>query len=903
MTMARSPQSGGALKSLIDGGDDFPMFEGQFGAPGSFGTPGRFWSVADATWHQAWAAFEMRPPATGGDLAPFELRHGAPHPSEHPGDASAFPVAVNLDHIESGPAVGTAALTIPPQTGDLTFVLNNIGGVTTGSQAEAGFQRAAQLWQGFLGDSVTIRLDVGFSGLGPNILGSTGSNTKLVSYTQVRNALTADKTSADDNIAVASLPATSSLSFYTNNSAGTRVFDNDGSGNNTYLDVNTANLKALGITTDANGNAVDTGAADGSITFSSNFTWDFDPTNGITAGAIDFVGVAFHEIGHALGFTSGVDIVDYYSGSGPGSPLNLNPYAIFNTLDLFRYSANGVRELSYGGTSYFSINGGATNLALFSTGDFQGDGNQASHWKDNQGIGIMDPTSVPAGQANVITARDIQAMDVIGWNLVSQMVAGSISINDVSIAEGNSGTKQLTFTVTRTGGTAALDVALATSNWSAGTTDNDFQAKAGVLSFGAGVNTMTFSVTINGDTKYEGDEIFYVVLTGTSNGAIITDNIGIGAILNDDTATAGSVSINDVSATEGHSGTKQLTFTVTRTGGTAAFDVALATSNWSAGTTDNDFQAKAGVLSFGAGVNTMTFSVTINGDTKYEGDEIFYVVLTGASNGATITDNMGIGTILNDDTATAGSISINDVSITEGNSGTKQLTFTVTRTGGTATFDVALATSNWSAGTTDSDFQANSGILHFDAGINAATFSVMINGDTKYEGDEIFYVVLTGASNGATITDNLGIGTIVNDDAATAGSVSINDVSITEGNSGTKQLTFAVTRTGGSSPFDVALATSNWSAGTTDNDFQAKAGVLSFGAGVNTMTFSVAINGDTKVEGNELFYVVLTGASGGATIIDNIGAGTIINDDGFGMEAFAGFGLPSQLDPFHGYLL
>jgi hypothetical protein len=430
----------------------------------------------------------------------------------------------------------SADITVQPlEAGALTFTLHDVGGVTPGSQAEAGFLRATALWQSFLGDTVNIRLDVGFSSLGPGILGSTGSTGKVVSYAAVRAALNADQTSSDDAAAVASLSAGASLAFFTNNSAGTRVFDNDGSVNNTHLFVTTADLKALGITIDANGQPVDTGAADGSIRFSSDFTWDFDPGDGINAGAIDFVGVAFHEIGHALGFVSGVDTVDYYSGSGPGGRTNLNPYAVFSTLDLFRYSGNGVRDLSYGGTKYFSLNGGATNLALFSTGDFQGDGNQASHWKDGLGIGIMDPTSVPAGQANVVTSRDIQAMDVIGWNRVGSAGPGSVSINDVQIDEGNSGTQLATFTLTRSGGTAAFAVNFATSNNSATTADNDYFANAGTLNFAAGVNTRTISVTINGDTKVESDEAFFVNLSGATNGASIGDNSGVGTITDDDT--------------------------------------------------------------------------------------------------------------------------------------------------------------------------------------------------------------------------------------------------------------------------------------------------------------------------------------------------------------------------------
>ena len=201
------------------------------------------------------------------------------------------------------------------------------------------------------------------------------------------------------------------------------------------LDINRANARALGFI----GNG-DTGQ-DASITFSNSFTWDFDPTNGITAGAFDFVGVATHEIGHALGFDSGVDIVDIVSGpNGPARNDDLNdaapgigsldPYRVFSVLDLYRYSAPGVRNLAYGGAPYMSIDGGVTPLsaapiALFSTGSFNGDGRQASHWKDNLGIGIMDPTFA-SGELGVLTPLDIRAFDVIGWDPVPE--PGTLSL-------------------------------------------------------------------------------------------------------------------------------------------------------------------------------------------------------------------------------------------------------------------------------------------------------------------------------------------------------------------------------------------------------------------------------------------------------------------------------------------
>ena len=126
--------------------------------------------------------------------------------------------------------------------------------------------------------------------------------------------------------------------------------------------------------------------------------------------------MAIHEIGHSLGFVSGVDIVDFVIDN----PQSLQNFRVFSGLDVFRYSADGVLDLSVETASYFSIDGGASSLALFSTGSSNGDGQQASHWKDNLGIGIMDPTAQPAGNINVVTEMDLLAFDVIGWDVVPE---------------------------------------------------------------------------------------------------------------------------------------------------------------------------------------------------------------------------------------------------------------------------------------------------------------------------------------------------------------------------------------------------------------------------------------------------------------------------------------------------
>jgi hypothetical protein len=247
-------------------------------------------------------------------------------------------------------------------------------------------------------------------------------------------------------------------------------------------------------------------------------------------------------------------------------------------------------------------------------------------------------------------------------------------------------------------------------------------------------------------------------------------------------AVAGSVSINDMAIAEGNAGTKVLTFTLTRAGGTAAFDVNFATSNGTA-IAGEDFAAASGVVRFAAGETTKTVSVTINGDTKFEANESFNVNLSNATNGATIADAIGVGTIQNDDIqAVAGSVSINDMAIAEGNSGSKVVTFTLTRAGGTAAFDVNFATGNATA-IAGEDYAVASGVVRFAAGETKKTVSVTILGDTKFEANETFTVNLSNATNGATIADAIGVGTITNDDANRAPTITSSNVKVAAGSS------------------------------------------------------------------------------------------------------------------------
>jgi hypothetical protein len=200
--------------------------------------------------------------------------------------------------------------------------------------------------------------------------------------------------------------------------------DSNGNNNNKTINMTTANAKALGLLKTVKK------TSDASIAFSNNYQWDFNPSDGITAGQFDFVGIAAHEIGHALGFISGVDVLDYNSSS---TFYRDAAFVYVNPLDMFRYSTFsagfGIIDWSADARDkYFSIDGGTTDLGSFSTGETWGDGYQASHWKDDLGLGVMDPTAAP-GELLSITALDIEAMDVVGWNRGSSAGASSFAVS------------------------------------------------------------------------------------------------------------------------------------------------------------------------------------------------------------------------------------------------------------------------------------------------------------------------------------------------------------------------------------------------------------------------------------------------------------------------------------------
>ena len=357
-------------------------------------------------------------------------------------------------------------------------------------------------------------------------------------------------------------------------------------------------------------------------------------------------------------------------------------------------------------------------------------------------------------------------------------VLPALSVGDASLVEGNSGTKQMVFTVSLSqAATGPVTVNYATANGTA-TAGQDYVAKSGTITFAAGETQKTVSVTINGDKVAELNESLALNLSSPS-GATLADGAAVGTILTDDVIVP-RITIADATVKEGDSGTRNLAFTVSLSEATSGpVTVTYATANGTA-KAGEDYIAQTGTLTFAAGETSKVINVAVMGDTVIEGNETLKINLATPAGGK-IADGGAIGTIVNDDAR----ISVADATVTEGNNGTSSLAFTVTLSAaasGPVTVDYATSNGSAKAGL---DYTAQTGTLTFAAGETSKVINVQVTGDTAIEANETLKLTLS-APTGATIKDGGAIGTIVNDDSATPSqpTLSISDASVIEGNPG-----------------------------------------------------------------------------------------------------------------------
>ncbi len=327
-------------------------------------------------------------------LQPFGLNSSGADPGLQPAGASA-PI-----HLGSG----GLNLVIQPRSG---------GSLADNAPALAAFNRAAATWASYITDEITVVIDADVYSFGSgnsNVIGGTTPIYLQGGYLGVGGLLVDDAADEADDGIVFALPDNLSIRSLTGVAFSGNVL------------LTKANAKALGLPTSFLDGLVGTNI-DAQIDFNSDFAFSYDRSTA-APGTIDFESVALHEIGHALGFLSQMDVVD---GVPVGTNLTGATLSV-TTLDLFRFASvgrptneaeftSGVRELTPGVASGLFD---GSEFYLMSTGLERGDGRQASHWKDGGLTGIliggMDPT-IDYGQIFTPSIADLRALDLIGYDI------------------------------------------------------------------------------------------------------------------------------------------------------------------------------------------------------------------------------------------------------------------------------------------------------------------------------------------------------------------------------------------------------------------------------------------------------------------------------------------------------
>lgn len=430
-----------------------------------------------------------------------------------------------------------------------------------------------------------------------------------------------------------------------------------------------------------------------------------------------------------------------------------------------------------------------------------------------------------------------------------------------------------------------VTVNFATADGTATAADGDYDPVTGTVTFAPGETFKTISVAINGDTTDESNETFSVNLSGAS-GAVIGTGTGTGTISDDDPV---SVSIFSDSVTEGDSGTTSLFFDVDlNKPAPGPVSVDFSTTDGTATVADGDYTAVTNqTINFAAGEQFKTAIVVVNGDTNNESNEQLSVTLSNPTGGLTITTGTATGTIFDDDPL---EVDIFSGSVTEGDSGTINLVFDVELNKpapGPVTVDYSTTgvTATPSDNPNDNDYEevfSGTGTITFATGDQFKTATVVVNGDTFDESDETLTVTLSNPTGGLVISNGTATGTIFDDDPL---EVDIFDDSVTEGDSGTTNLTFSVELNKpapfASPPVSVDYSTSDGTATVADNDYAPVTNqAITFAAGEQFKTATVVVNGDTTQEPDEDLTVTLSNpAGGGLTIGSNSTATGFIWDD------------------------
>lgn len=402
------------------------------------------------------------------------------------------------------------------------------------------------------------------------------------------------------------------------------------------------------------------------------------------------------------------------------------------------------------------------------------------------------------------------------------------------------------------------------SNPSATTADSDYITTSGSVTFHKGEREKMVYVTIIGDETIEHDENVRMRISGSD---YIIDHSSESEIINDDgDYPSVDFSTGDFSIEEGNSSTKQLIFNFTLDKPALAdssFDYYTADDD--AKVSDNDYQAiTTTTYTIPEGSKTISIPVTINGDTKIENDETFYLKFTNEKN-IVIHGHTAKGDILNDDGSYPElTFDHNSYDITEGDEGEKTLNFTLTLDNDAiAGSSFSYKTLDSTAKSSDNDYVAvHTTTYTFKGGERTIKLPVTIKGDKNIEDDEAFYIRVRNP-NGLKIRDNeiLSKGRIINDDGEFPRvSISAEKKTYQEGDSNQTKVDFVIKLDKPSTDDEVSVEyyTTDRTASYKDSDYQQITTTkLFFKKGEQEKHLSVYIIGDEKVEEDEYFAIWL----------------------------------------------
>ena len=409
---------------------------------------------------------------------------------------------------------------------------------------------------------------------------------------------------------------------------------------------------------------------------------------------------------------------------------------------------------------------------------------------------------------------------------------GTLSIADASTAEGNSGTHDIVFTVTRADGSAGAVSATwtATLPGGAGGADaSDFgsgTAFTGTVAFAAGATSAEVRLAVQGDTTFEPDETFTVTLSAPTGGVTLTRATATGTITNDDAAPPAppaNVFINEIH-----------------------YD--------NVGTDTGEAIEIAGT----AGVNLSGYTLVF-----YNGSN------TPAA--APVYDTLALSGVIDDEGNGYGALNFPRLGIQNGVADGVAL---IAPDGTVIQLLSYEGTFTAAAGT------PAAGVTSTDIGVSEEpAVAVGLSLQLKGSGSSAADFTWTAASTSSFGSVNAGQTFL---SATGTGHLRIDDARVAEGDTGTTNLVFVVHRAGGQATAATVAYQVVLDGTATLDDLAPGAplsGTVSFAVGEFSKQIIVPIRTDTVGEGNETLSVTLGATTGNVVIDDGRAIGTIVNDD------------------------